>query len=188
MNAVQRHTTPGLIYQMLRAAKTQPEIYARDNSRTEDKFVVRLPVELQIAMDEVARMQHRSLNSEVVMAVLDALGENTGSLVELEGLRAYVGNDIARQVIEQVPKFEATQPIEMTTYVSRLPEGVRTQVRAAALESEDGSTSMRAWIMDALIHWVNSRRWIAALTRAAVVLMQDGWVDYESNPTDGTTV
>lgn len=188
MNAVSKHTTPDVAYQMLRAAKTPPVAYIRVDSRQEDKFVLRSSIEMQAALDELAKSSQRSLNSEAVMAILDALGENVASLVELEAMRAYLGPDMTRQVMDLVPVFKPQFDHTPFTYVIRLPEGVRDMVRRVALEREDGAPTMRGWVMDAMVQWINSRRRLAALSRAAVVLMQGGWVDYESTPTDGTTV
>ncbi|HZJ95031.1 MAG TPA: Arc family DNA-binding protein [Thiopseudomonas sp.] len=55
------------------------------SSRTADKFVVRLPEGMRDRIAEVARAQHRSMNSEIV-ARLESSLEHDGVLIQNDDL------------------------------------------------------------------------------------------------------
>ncbi|NLJ11883.1 Arc family DNA-binding protein [Denitrificimonas caeni] len=55
------------------------------SSRTADKFVVRLPEGMRDRIAEVARAQHRSMNSEII-ARLESSLQQDGELAHSDGL------------------------------------------------------------------------------------------------------
>lgn len=55
------------------------------SSRTADKFVVRLPEGMRDRIAEVARTQHRSMNSEIVARLESSLGQD-GVLIQNDNL------------------------------------------------------------------------------------------------------
>lgn len=55
------------------------------SSRTADKFVVRLPEGMRDRIAEVARAQHRSMNSEII-ARLESSLQQDGKLAHSDGL------------------------------------------------------------------------------------------------------
>nr|WP_328824474.1 Arc family DNA-binding protein [Pseudomonas arcuscaelestis] len=60
-----------------------PPSYNAYNSRTADKFVVRLPAGMRERIGEVAKNHHRSMNSEIISRLEDSLSleEGEGSML-----------------------------------------------------------------------------------------------------------
>jgi len=55
-------------------------------SRTADKFVVRLPLGMRDRIAEIARQNHRSMNSEIISRLEQSMNQEEGVSIE-EGLR-----------------------------------------------------------------------------------------------------
>jgi hypothetical protein len=94
-----------------------PTKHAIYSSRTADKFVVRLPDGMRERVAEVARVNHRSMNSEIIARLQQSLGQPDQGVVEVEAPEGTVWNpsignlvrhDVSKR-IGQITQFRLTE-------------------------------------------------------------------------------
>jgi hypothetical protein len=122
---------------------------------------------------ELGEQNRRSANAEVIAATVESLnGRKRANAIR----RAFVnqlGESQAALVLSAVEPFvmDDSPPIERDAH--RFPDGVRASVSQAAkrLSAERGTViTMNAWIVDAVIWWINNQRECCALLNAVVQL------------------
>jgi len=159
----------------LRRAVAPPAPRAKYHSRTADKFVIRGNVDLFQALGDIGKHHGRSVNSEVVAAVMEAIDGHTRANALISILKANLGAEISEQVLAGVQQIEIDNGSEGVKFVVRLPEKVRDKVRTELVftlpgnESDKGA-SMNTWFLAALSTWVNLQRQQHALLSASIEL------------------
>ncbi len=158
------------------AARKSPTPRPKYNSRTADKFVIRGYAELFAELDAIGKHQGRSMNSEAVAAILEALAGQRRNAALTGILKAHIGAEVASRVLAEVPDFDLTKCSTPRNFVLRLPPSVRDTIRegvtnAVAVKGGSGG-SMNSWVLDALVEWVNSQRQQYALLMASIALVQ----------------
>lgn len=152
-------------------ARKSHEVY---DSRTADKFVIRGYEELFSALSEIGKQQGRSINSECIAAITDALGMHKSSTVMLRMLKAHFEQAMVDQIFIDLPVFELSMCKNPSKFIIRLPEHVRATIRDGVVDAvasqRQASTSMNQWVLRALVSWVNYQRKHFALHAAAMAL------------------
>lgn len=149
----------------LNAARVVPAPRAKVDSRIADKFVVRGYEELFDELKGIGRHQGRSMNSEAVAAILDALNKQTRSTAMLNILSAHLGDKVSSRVLAEVPDFVLNYCEKPDSFVIRFPP----EIREAVTQASKGWT-MNGWCMDALVKWINMQRQHYALLSAAIAM------------------
>lgn len=135
------------------------------DSRKADKFVLRTHATIIDALDEVARSYSRSVNSEIIMAVTEALDRNQRAKLDRQLYMNHLGEARASLILLGVPHIDLSAlPGDHETTV-RFPDGIR---EAVAMEAGKTHLSMMAWILKALQCWINDQRDKHALQNACV--------------------
>lgn len=145
----------------LTKVRAGPRPRPKYSSRTADKFVIRGYVELFEELKGIGLHQGRSMNSEAVAAILDGLEGNLRSNARVRVLQAHLGKRLSAEVMAEVGDFDLSVCIKPQKFVVRLPPSVRDIIRDGvkkATSGEGGSISMRDWILEALVNWVNAQR------------------------------
>ncbi|MDU4254593.1 Arc family DNA-binding protein [Pseudomonas sp.] len=136
------------------------------NSRTADKFQLRLTPELHKAGRVLAREQLRSFNSELIAAILSGLDGHAHLAGMLALTKAQLGSR-ADEVLSTVTLHDPSQTELFGTakYILRFPESIREAVMNIA---GDEGTSMNRWINDQTLIWLNLNKQLSALLDAYV--------------------
>ncbi|NVL48697.1 DNA-binding protein [Pseudomonas syringae pv. actinidiae] len=145
------------------------------SSRTADKFLIRGFAELFDEVGCIGLDHGRSANAEVVLAILDALSGQKKSASEVRILRFYLGEDVANQVLSEIPQFTLDSCKEEKRFVVRFPPAVRDKIREGVRAVEEDTfkaPNMNEWVLKALADWVNVQRQHHALLSAAVAMDQ----------------
>ena len=99
-----------------------PKSQPRNNSRTADKFVVRLPDGMREKIAEISKENHRSMNSEIIdRLALSIERDEQGDLTvrslaqvtrrceeleqELAELKAALANETSKPALQQAPRL-----------------------------------------------------------------------------------
>lgn len=157
----------------LQAARVPPKSRVRVDSRIADKFVVRAYSELLQELAAIGVHEGRSANSEIVSGILEALAGYERSNATTRILRAALGEEVAEQVLAEVPTFEIALCTHPRKFVIRFPATVRETIRVGVknVESIDDAIpqrSMNKWLLDSMVAWVNIQRTQYALLSAVV--------------------
>lgn len=135
------------------------------DSRKADKFVLSTHSTIIDALDEIARSHSRSVNSEVIMAVTEALDGNQRTTLDRQLYVNHLGEARASLILVGVTHVELCAMRGDHTTTVRLPDGIR---EAVAMEAGIMHLSMLAWMLKALQCWINDQRDIHALQNACV--------------------
>ncbi|MCV4065615.1 Arc family DNA-binding protein [Pseudomonas aeruginosa] len=158
------------------AARIGPAPRPKYNSRTADKFVMRGFDELFDELAAIGRHQGRSLNSESVAAVLEALAGVKRASAMVSILKAHLGEEVSARILAEVPSFDLAKCKSPRKFVMRLPPSVRDTIREGVVNAvaEQGKSirSMNAWLLDALVDWINVQRQQYALLAASIAMEQ----------------
>lgn len=163
----------------LKRAVAPPAPRARYQSRTADKFIIRGNASLFQALSDIGKHHGRSINSEVVAAVMEAIEGHVRLNALISILKANLGLEISEQLLAGVPVLELVNGSEPVRFVARLPERVRGKVRAelvftlSDIDSDKG-VSMNTWFLKALVTWVNLQHQQHALLSASIELQGEG--------------
>jgi len=158
---------------ILPAAPTPRPVY---NSRTAEKFVLRISKEIKGAIEALGTLHGRSANSEIVFALKSSLEGRQEVTTDINSRMAYLGPERAALTLQQVVRLEARAAIGTSKKVARLPDGVRDGITDMVERSvaEGGNLrSMNSWCLDALVWWINNQRESHALLQACVELDQE---------------
>ena len=159
----------------LRRAVAPPAPRAKYHSRTADKFVIRGNVDLFQALGDIGKHHGRSVNSEVVAAVMEAIDGHTRANALITILKANLGTEVSEQVLAGVKQIDIDNGSAGVKFVVRLPEKVRDKVRTELVFTlpgnvSDKGASMNTWFLAALSTWVNLQRQQHALLSASIEL------------------
>jgi len=132
------------------------------NSRAADKFIVRADRAVLAAVAELAQAHGRSVNAELVAALLDGLCNHSPSQTLLDILKAHLGSK-ADQVLAGVETFDINLSGKQQ-FIIRLPDSVRQQIEVTA-----GLGSMNRWAARMVAVWVNTQRQCDALLSACML-------------------
>lgn len=92
-------------------------------------------------------------------------------------LKTNIGEDLAQQVLAEVPNFDLKVCKVPRKFVIRFPDTVRDTVRKGLddlASTVDGpQQSMNTWLLNALVAWVKIQRQQYALLNAALALDND---------------
>jgi len=121
---------------------------------TAEKFSVRGYVELFDEMTATGTVHGRSLNSEIVLAILGRLSGLVREKQAIGALEKAVGQALTEAAKISAPSFKKEDCRTSIDKVVRLPEGVRDEIKAA-IASSPKPVSMNHWIVDAVIEWIN---------------------------------
>lgn len=157
------------------AGRMRPTPRPKGNSRTADKFVIRGYAELFEEVSGIGLHHGRSINSEVVAALLDALAGNVRTRAELRILREHLGEDIASGVLSAIPDFDIAECKVKDEYIVRCPPTVRDKIRDGVksdIEGKRKTSTMNHWMLTALVSWINIQRQHYALLNAAIAIDQ----------------
>lgn len=177
----------------LHASRVPPKPRKKTDSRTADKFVVRGYNELFEEMAGIGLHQGRSINSEVVAAILEALSGFERSSTMQRILTANLGEALSSRVLAEVPNFDLSVCTELRDYVVRFPDSVRDSVRedvkriSAISQDQKALTtqitgpadvkrnerSMNTWVLKAMVAWIKIQRQQFALLSAAIALEKE---------------
>lgn len=127
-------------------------------SRTAAKFVLRIPIVLKEAIEEVARRQFRSFNSEVALAVISQFEGHRRLVTMRNSLATRLGSEVAEEVLS---RFQRIDPEEgaLHGFNVRFPEGLRDEVKATSADT------MKVAIANACADWVYYSQQIEALLK-----------------------
>ena len=157
------------------AGRVPPVRRIKGDSRSADKFVIRGYVELFEEISGIGTHQGRSINSEVVAAILDSLDGQVRSLSEVRILKAHLGEEMAKNVLAVVPDFTLDTCKEERRFIVRFPPNVRDKIRKGVETISVGTLkapSMNNWMLTALVAWVNVQRQHYALLSATIAIDQ----------------
>jgi len=135
------------------------------DSRTADKFVLSTHTTIIDALDEIARSHSRSVNSEIIMAVTEALDGSQRTAFDRQLYVSHLGEARASLILVGVPHIELSAMRGDHSTTVRLPDGIR---EAIAIQAGIMHLSMLAWILRALQSWINDQRDIHVLQNACV--------------------
>ncbi|WP_155943692.1 Arc family DNA-binding protein [Pseudomonas sp. G5(2012)] len=133
------------------------------DSRKADKFVLRTHATIIDALDKVASSHSRSVNSEIIMAVTEALDGNQRARFARQLYVNHLGEARASLILIEVPHIDLSAMLGGHTTTVRFPDGIRD---AIALEAGKTRHSMMNWMLKALQCWLNDQRDIHALQNA----------------------
>jgi hypothetical protein len=157
----------------LLAARIPPKPRPKTDSRIADKFVVRGFDELLQELEAIGAHEGRSINSEVVAGILEALGgyERSNTLTRI--LKSNLGKTVSEQVLAQVQLFDISRCKVRRKFVIRFPAKIRETVRegvknVAGIDDDIPQKSMNTWFLEAMVVWVNIQRTQYALLSAAI--------------------
>jgi len=132
------------------------------NSRTADKFIVRVAPAVLDEVERLALAQGRSINTELNAALLDGLNDHLRSQTMLDIFKSYLGSE-ADRILAGVPTLDVASSTKRQ-FVLRLPKTVRQQIEDIA-----GVGSMNSWIAGKVVAWVNAQRQCEALLSASML-------------------
>lgn len=160
------------------AGRHTPAPRPKTNSRTADKFVIRGYEELFNEVAGMASHEGRSINSEVVAAIFDALSGQVRSRAMLHVLKSYLGPELARSALDSIPVFHLENCKVPKKFVVRLPDTIRASLKDSVMdrireEGLQGGISMNTWTVQAIAAWVQIRRKQYALLSAAIAVGGD---------------
>lgn len=136
-------------------------------SRSAPKFVIRIPAGLHLAVNELARLSHRSTNSEIVMAVESWLLHKPEMLKFQQLLVNRVGFDKYTEIHNQ----ERSQRDGVTDkFVVRLLPGMRESISAEKIKLKK---PMNDIFLQILNWWININQDMNGLFAAYCVSMDD---------------
>lgn len=126
-------------------------------SKTAEKIVLRIPVVLKQAIENVARRQFRSFNSEVALAVISHFEGHRRLITMRNSLVNRIGGQASEDVLAS---FHRVSPDVGTLhpYNIRFPDGLRDELKGA-------SSSMRDLVANACADWVFYSNQIEALLK-----------------------
>lgn len=161
----------------LRASRKAPTPRKKTLSTTADKFVIRGFVELFHEMAAIGIYQGRSANSETVAAILEAIDGYTRSDGLTKILKRNLGDELAENVLDEVPTFDLSLCETRKKFVVRFPDEIRDRVRddlKALAKKKVGSRqlSMNTWLLNALVRWIKIQRQQYALLSACIAFEQ----------------
>ncbi|MDF9778941.1 Arc family DNA-binding protein [Pseudomonas baetica] len=176
-----------------KASRVPPKPRKKTDSRTADKFVVRGYNELFEEMAGIGLHQGRSINSEVVAAILEALSGFERSSTMQRILTASLGESLSARVLASVPNFDLGVCTERRDFVVRFPDSVRDSVRedvkriiampqnpkalstqfSGPADVKRNERSMNTWVLKALVAWIKIQRQQFALLSAAIELEKE---------------
>lgn len=139
------------------------------DSRKADKFVLRTHTTIIDALDEIASSHSRSVNSEIIMAVTEALDRNQRTKFARQLYVNHLGEARASLILVGVPHIELSAMLGDHSTTVRLPDGIR---EAVAMEAGKMRLSMMTWMLKALQCWINDQRDIHALQNACVEIQR----------------
>lgn len=173
----------------LKRAVAPPPPRSTYKSRTADKFVIRGNVDLIQALSDIGKHHGRSINSEVVAGVMEAIDGHLRANALIGILKANLGKEISAQVLAGVPVLELENGSEPVKFVARLPEKVREKVRTDLVFTlpdmdSDKGVSMNTWFLTALVTWVNLQRQQHALLSASIELQGAGLLVSQPEPAE----
>lgn len=157
----------------LKAARNGPAPRDKVDSRLADKFVIRGFTELFAELSGIGLHHGRSLNSEIVAGVLEAITGFVRAKHMLKILKKDLGDDMVERVLAEVPTFDLEACKTPDKFVIRFPPQIRDTVRddvnrAIASKESDGSYSMNQWFLRVLVEWVRIQRQQYALLSASI--------------------
>lgn len=135
------------------------------DSRKADKFVLTTHSVIIDALDEIARSASRSVNSEIIMAVTEALDGNKRSAFDRQLYVNHLGEGQASLILVGVPHIDLSAMRGDHSTTARFPDGIRD---AIAIEAGIRKVSMMTWVLMALQCWINLQRDIHSLQNACV--------------------
>ena len=135
------------------------------NSRKADKFVLTTHSTIIDALDEIARSHSRSINSEIIIAVAEALDGNKWCALDRQLYVNHLGERQASLILVGVPHIDLCAMRGDHSTTVRFPDGIRD---AIAIEAGLKQVSMMTWVLMALQCWINDQRDIHSLQNACV--------------------
>lgn len=175
MKALTNPIAIAALQRVIKAAGKGPAPRPKYSSRTADKYVLRGFDELFNELEAIGRHQGRSMNSEVVAAILEALDGYKMSTGMLEILKSHLGRKVAGDVLEQVPGFDLDLCKKPRKFVIRFPTSVRDKIRdgvQTVLNEHGGKLSMNTWILNAVAEWIRFQRQQYALLTTSITMNQ----------------
>ena len=154
----------------LRNVRAGPKRRPRYSSRTADKFVIRGFEELFEELKGIGHHQGRSMNSEAIAAILDALDGHVRSRMQVKILKSHLGEGVSDRVLAEVPDFDLSACSAPDSFVVRLPPSVRDVIRDGVKSATSGKVTMKDWMLEALVDWINIQRQEYALLTAAIAM------------------
>lgn len=112
-------------------SQSQTTLHTLYSSRTADKFVVRLPDGMRERIADVARDNHRSMNSEIISRLEASL---------VAGDQVVAGPDVETDAVMSTESQIAAEIINALAHKNRIAEKLFRAMPAAGDE-----VSMRAW-------------------------------------------
>lgn len=168
MNAVMNSITSRKLEKAVEAAKWLPLGPERLDSRTAPKFVIRAYTEMFAEMERLAGLHLRSRNSEVILAIIDSIDGRTRSTLAIETACHYLGESASEKILAEVPVFTLDSCRDKDRFVIRFPAEVRETMFEVA--GDEGSETGIAWVIDALVYWINAQRKQHALYTAISII------------------
>lgn len=150
-----------------------------------DKFVVKSSAALMSALRHLAQQHGRSANAEAGAAVLASLSGRVRETAMRNILAGQLGKLNAARVLVRVAPFKDVDSKPTKKTVVRLPEGARCRVAGAVAQISnrtDSAQTMNAWIVNALVWWVNIHYQIDALLTASIAKAPEVAIMAESAP------
>ncbi|RJX72592.1 Arc family DNA-binding protein [Pseudomonas sp. LS-2] len=172
MPSVQNPIALAALNRALNAVRNGPAPRPKYDSRTADKFNIRGYQELFDELAGIGRHQGRSMNSEAVAGILDALGGRVRSVAMLNILKANLGEEVSARVLAELPDFDLELCKTRSNCVLRFPPHVRETIRDGVANVTMDATTMNQWMLDALVQWVQVQRQQYALLTAAIAMNQ----------------
>lgn len=127
-------------------------------SRTAEKFVLRIPIVLKEAVEEVARSQFRSFNSEVALAVISQFESHRRLITMRNSLASRLGADVTEEVLSRFQRIDP-EGGAIQGFNVRFPDGLRDEVKASSADT------MKVAIANACADWVYYSQQIDALLK-----------------------
>ncbi|RMM39264.1 Arc family DNA-binding protein (plasmid) [Pseudomonas amygdali pv. lachrymans] len=127
-------------------------------SRTAEKFVLRIPIVLKEAIEEVARSQFRSFNSEVALAVISQFESHRRLITMRNSLAIRLGAEVADEVLSKLRRINPEDG-DVQGFNVRFPEGLRDEVKTSSADT------MKIAIANACADWVYYSQQIEGLLK-----------------------
>lgn len=147
---------------------TPDSAYATAPSRTADKFVLRISLELNNAIADVARSQYRNANSEIALAAISMLEDHRRLITMRNSLYNRLGAAVAEDVLANIHRIDPYEGKPHTANV-RFPEGLREKLTSKG-------TTKRDLVAQACSDWVFYSCQIEALLKCC----EDPGIKYPS--------